>query len=1211
MPGMIPLGPLELIEPIARGGMAEVWRAVHPGQGLEVAVKVIGGEGRRHRDEKKVFRNEARAVAGLDHPNIVMIFDYGEVDARVERATKGRLKAGNPYLAMEFASAGSLSQIREPLPWPFLYALLLAILDALAHAHARGVVHRDIKPANILLCDDNDPRPGLKLTDFGIARAMDRFSVSASAEVIIGTAHYMAPEQVEGQWRDQGPGTDLYALGVLAYKLSSGKRPFEGKRRFDLLRAQLYDTPPPLEPLRDVPRDFSRWVARLMEKDPRRRFGRAADAAAALVDLSRDYGEPVRADRVPTALRAALSSVMASPVTGSSTLIVHGDFTAVEPTSLPGLGELATHIHERRHLSVLTASHPGAAAVPFLAPAAEDLPDSWRQPVATPPPIQLRGAGLGLLGLRSGRLVGREPERDHLWRTLREVHRQREPRLVLLRGPRGLGGSRLAEWLAQRAHEVGAASVLKTTCQPGDPMGAPIGRMVSRHLRVARLERADALKRIRRFLEPFPNLDTTEILALAELVAPATEAEHRSRSVPTVRLESSVERYEAVRRFTLRLGIRRSVVILLDDVHFSEDAIGLAEHLLHAGGVPALLLLTTDDVELAEHPAVAERLLSLLSHPAAHTLTLEPLASSELQELVRDLLGLEETLAARVEERSAGSPLFATQIVSEWAHRGRLRPSPSGFVLRTAGADTLPDDLRTLWQGRLAHIVQGLPERALVDLERAAALGAEVYDGDWAEVCDGPAGRATVDPEATVVGPRVRARLMERLLSRRLVVPMEGGWAFRHHLLREILEQSARANHRWEQHHRACTEMLLRHGERPGFKERLGRHLVQAGEHDAAIDVLLDGVVETGRYGGNRASLSLLGTCEDAMRRLRLAATDSRWGRLWTLRARLLSRHGDMEQAGRWARRAAETAARHQWAEVYLRAIFEVGSVAEGRLDLDRAEVAYQEVRLRAIHQEDAEMVGLGLLALARVEGRRHRYDRARMLATEARGAFRTQEDALHEAESLHLMGAMELAVGSPHRALELAQRALDLTLQDASRAALAASWSNLGEALRASGDLDGAMDAYARAGSLYEALGHWRASLQRVNQALVFLARDDTRQARPFLEQAQRVLESRGLRHLLGTVHLALVPCAAAVGDWISFETHLRAGRAHLAAAGFAHQDAAWCALRGGDLARDAGRHTSAMNAYRLSRDQYSDLGDAERADELSDRIAQLVSLN
>ena len=175
--------------------MAAVFRGVHREQGIPVAIKVMSERFAGEPELVEIFRDEVRAVAGLDHPGVVMVLDHGEVDAETARHSEGALVAGSPWLAMEMCSGGTLKTLRGALGWRDAKAILLAILDALAHAHARGVVHRDLKPGNVLLATRADLRPGLKLSDFGIAHAMGEADREGTHEDLIsGTPMYMAPE---------------------------------------------------------------------------------------------------------------------------------------------------------------------------------------------------------------------------------------------------------------------------------------------------------------------------------------------------------------------------------------------------------------------------------------------------------------------------------------------------------------------------------------------------------------------------------------------------------------------------------------------------------------------------------------------------------------------------------------------------------------------------------------------------------------------------------------------------------------------------------------------------------------------------------------------------------------------------------------------------------------------------------------------------------
>jgi len=286
----IPLGPFRLDRCIGRGGMAEVWSGVHAAQGVPVAVKVMTGGPAREASFRAAFGSEVQAVASLDHPGIVLVLDHGEIGAETEEASRGLLSAGSPMLAMELADRGTLAGLFPgPPAWSDLRHVLLTLLDALAHAHARGVVHRDLKPSNILVFGDGGGAPRLKLADFGLAQASELQTRDDSTEVICGTPTFMAPEQLRGHWRDYGPWTDLYGLGCLAWTLATGKGLFGNVSFIELIRLQLEEKPAQFRPLLPVPKGFEGWLRRLLEKEPLRRFVRAADAMQALCDL----GEPV------------------------------------------------------------------------------------------------------------------------------------------------------------------------------------------------------------------------------------------------------------------------------------------------------------------------------------------------------------------------------------------------------------------------------------------------------------------------------------------------------------------------------------------------------------------------------------------------------------------------------------------------------------------------------------------------------------------------------------------------------------------------------------------------------------------------------------------------------------------------------------------------------------------------------------------------------
>ena len=271
------VGPFELLWPIGTGGASTVWKAQHRQRGTRVAIKLLPPYGSTE-DSAFIldFQREVRAVAALSHPNVVQMFDYGFISADEARDTN-KLIEGSPFLVMEFAQQGCMKS-RPTTTWQATRAALIGILHGLAHAHAHGLIHRDIKPSNILISGN---RP--LLTDFGLA---ERFVQEDISDRITrcGTPEYMAPEQYQVRRRDFGPWTDLYAFGCLAWTLATGHPPFDDTGRA-LEWAHTRGALRPFRPLFPVPDDTEAWLHRLLEKDPYRRFRRAADARCVLENL--------------------------------------------------------------------------------------------------------------------------------------------------------------------------------------------------------------------------------------------------------------------------------------------------------------------------------------------------------------------------------------------------------------------------------------------------------------------------------------------------------------------------------------------------------------------------------------------------------------------------------------------------------------------------------------------------------------------------------------------------------------------------------------------------------------------------------------------------------------------------------------------------------------------------------------------------------------
>ncbi|MCA9566473.1 MAG: serine/threonine-protein kinase PknK, partial [Myxococcales bacterium] len=502
--------------------MGVVWRAVHRPDGTPVAVKVLTPNAADREDFILAIKEEIRAVAGLNHPNVIWIHDHGEVGPEAAEASGGALVEGGPWLALEFCEGKTLRELAPKLDWEGIRAVLLDLLGALAHAHAHGVIHRDIKLANVLV---GGARPGIKLTDFGIMYAQERRDGKgdAAAPVNAGTPAYMAPEQLLG-WEDaQGPWTDLYQFGVMAWKLITWGCPAEGDVR-QLMLAKNAEQWVPFKPVVPVPDGVEAWLMRLMKRWPEERFRCAADAAYALKQLGR---APRGERKIPEGLWNA------------------------DSTTLMGSEEMLDEL--------LESIPPAKQAAPVVC---NPLPRDWREVETNATlPASLIGAGLGLFGLRMVPVIGREAERDALWTGLASVHRSRTPRVVVLRGPVGSGKTHLADWMCRKAEEVGGGIAVRGTYAIGGGALQGVEQAIARYLRCIGATREEVERRVDAVFDRFAVGDADEAAHLVALLHPEDE-----EGAPRVEFRHRAERHELLARFLERLARERPVVLFLDDV---------------------------------------------------------------------------------------------------------------------------------------------------------------------------------------------------------------------------------------------------------------------------------------------------------------------------------------------------------------------------------------------------------------------------------------------------------------------------------------------------------------------------------------------------------------------------------------------------------------------------------------------------------------------
>lgn len=666
LPGHVIANRYEVLGLLGEGGMGIVYRCRDQSDAQLVALKrVIPPPGNLANEYLMWFYKEARALAALDHPNIVKAKDFGQ------------LRDGSPYLVMELVQGISLHDLSHTrVQFPLIWAVTDRILAALAHAHARGIIHGDLKPSNILVERKDDAPPDIHVLDFGLAwlrqdwhderldgtKAME-FAPHAGA----GTPGYMAPEQIQHEMHNVCGATDLYALGCILYRMMAGRPPFSGESR-ELLRVHAFEPAPKFAPVIDLPQGADAFVLRLLAKRPWDRWEFAAECR-------RDW------QRFKPAERANMYFF---------------------PTSLARSSEA-----------------PAAPKTRPTGPRPQN-PDLLPAPERAPGLLSIRPSPL------VGRRDVRERLRavcDEVVQGVGAPHR-----LVLLVGPAGCGKSRIAEWLCEAMHEEGQMVPLRSRYRKirsslDGMLGAAVNyynfERVDRNL----IERSllDRWK-VRRD----DKNGRAWVAGTAEWFRPMGPMSDQPIGPSGIRftLDTLETRRMVIRHTLRRIANGRPLLFWLDDLHNAAPTTfeGLRSTLTDDPDQRIVMIGTVRSEDVALGTQTAERLRELRDVMNGTVIQIDPLPPETTLELLRASLPLEESAAQEAARRSRGNPLFALQQLHAWALAGSLELKEGVYRVPNDVLAVRPETTAELWDTRLLAV----PEVHRPSAYAAATLGGDI-----------------------------------------------------------------------------------------------------------------------------------------------------------------------------------------------------------------------------------------------------------------------------------------------------------------------------------------------------------------------------------------------------------------------------------------------------------------------------------------------------
>jgi eukaryotic-like serine/threonine-protein kinase len=348
-----------ILRKLGSGGMGEVYAAEDEKLQRQVALKLLPPDMAADPERLQRFQREARAVAALNHPNVVTIYSVEEAD-------------GVHFLTMELVEGSTLDEVipQGGLPLERILALAGPLIEAVAFAHEHGIIHRDLKPANIMLTGDGR----LKVLDFGLAKLKANLAAGDDTQlptqtltrhhVVLGTAAYMSPEQAEGRPVDHR--SDIFSLGVVLYEMACGRRPFTGDSDLSLISSIIKDTPRPLADVRrDLPPALDRIVMRALAKDPAHRYQRAGDLRA---DLAAVQEQSVTGRLLAGVLRAIARSRWTRRAALAAVVLAVGSAGAWYLSARRGASVQGPAAPPLRFRTTRLSAHPGVEQFPSLLP---------------------------------------------------------------------------------------------------------------------------------------------------------------------------------------------------------------------------------------------------------------------------------------------------------------------------------------------------------------------------------------------------------------------------------------------------------------------------------------------------------------------------------------------------------------------------------------------------------------------------------------------------------------------------------------------------------------------------------------------------------------------------------------------------------------------------------------------------------------------------
>ena len=1148
------IGPFILETPIGKGSMGEVWKARHKKSDTLVAIKVLLSEASSDRWAHDAFQSEIRTAASLTHPNAVMVLDHGTIsEDECSPASVEHFGKGNPYLVMEFVRGRTWLSLCGSLSWIEALPLIKQLLEALAHAHARRIIHRDIKPENILVEYSPNEQMNAVLTDFGLSQALSELEKDSG--IISGTPTYMAPEQLQGNWRDQGPWTDLYSLGCTIWRLFCEQAPFGSNLNYvDACQHHGSSTIPPFPNIVPVPEDLERWLCQLLSKDPDHRFQCAADALEDLTNFSTRMLPPF----------SQFEKSKEQPTMNHNTL-------AFEPHPSPRTSIRTTQSLDKGSLSI---------------------PKTWKVRPPSRKPIHVHGLGLNLFHLRSFPFIGQYTVRDHLWNELIEVMRQGS-RAVIVKGTEGTGKSHIAKWLCLRAEELGAATTFRIQYDDESSARDGVCKALRDVYRCQNLTQDEMKERLHVLLHKNENL-SSEIPKIVSLLQPTDLSSEESIDLKEHERHGYMLKLLMYSTQSSSSNITKPIICWIDNAHQGLEGLRLCRSIIssdYAQSIPILFVITKDE-NLSDRHQERIEIAALQNHHRCKNVQLSRIGNEDHKRICSSFLDFSPSLLDELCRQTQGNPHYAKETIAEWIRQQILVYSPQGFILKEGSSFYVPKNIRKIWRARIASATKNFEQSMFMMAELAALLGIHVYMEEWVAL-------DTSYPEEK------RTYIVDMLQSYRIAHRWKNGkgWSFQHPLIPKLFIKNAEKFNRTNQGHLRIVDMLVEY-KRVNTFERIGYHLLQADIVENGLKQTLLGIKLRIRRCEQDKALELIDFYEQNLKIAKISESDERWGVIWSLRFEIsyeLQNQAVLEELKTKLRRAL---VRYRWprTQSYFLAI-EGHELLSAGLSQE-AKFLFEHGSLLAQEAGDKQCFFRHQRGLVQYYQRIGNNEEARAILKKLSKEAKSLRDRYLQGMCALYEAMIELQSNHLERAEKILQHTVQHFLKYKLLRYASEGINMLGDVHRKSGNFEKAERYYMNAIIKMEQINHPELIIPQLNLSILRIEKGDFSKLQAELTQTIPDLEANNKNTLALFARSILLVAQINLGDWIYAEENLRQITSLLHQTSMIDSDVAALLEKSGASIPINKHPILKRNLFRLAQQQYEKLKRSKKSEELKAKI-------